>query len=230
MRRNTMLPIGTLLPGLPAFNGGKTYAAWPVWSGSVCGEARFAPMPKKRALRLYHQARAWNRQKRAGRYGGGIGGAALRVLECLIFDFMNFATGRLDPSYMAIARKTGLGRSSVAEALARLKELGIVTWLRRCTESRDGAGRFMLRQDTNAYGVLPPSQWRGYVAPPEPEPPHPSSWGAAPSLACLVDQAMTDQRDGASVPALLARLDADPGDGLAAQLAAFGRAMHSPQF
>jgi hypothetical protein len=36
--------------------------------------------------------------------------------------------------------------------------------VRRCAESwRDG--RFVLEQQTNAYAVLPDSQWRGYRPP-----------------------------------------------------------------
>ena len=39
--------------------------------------------------------------------------------------------------------------------------------MRRCAERwRDG--RFVLEQETNAYAVLPESQWRGYRPPPEP--------------------------------------------------------------
>jgi hypothetical protein len=120
MRSFRMLSVAESLPGLPGLNGGKTYAAWPVWSDSYRHDVRFAPMPKKQALKLYHKARAWNRQKFPGRYGGTLGSAATRVLECLIFDFLNFATGRLDPGYFAIARKTGMSRSTIATALARL--------------------------------------------------------------------------------------------------------------
>jgi hypothetical protein len=82
-----MLSLAESLPGLPGLNGGKTYAAWPVWSGSYRDQVRFAPMPKKQAIKLYYKDRAWNRQKFPGRYGGTIGSAAMRVLECLIFDF-----------------------------------------------------------------------------------------------------------------------------------------------
>ena len=41
---------------------------------------------------------------------------------------------------------------SVATALKRLRELGILNWVRRCAETwRDG--RFVLEQETNAYAV-----------------------------------------------------------------------------
>ena len=93
------------------------------------------------------------------------------MLHALIFDFLNHRTGRLDPSYAAIAAKAGVCVRTVATALRRLRELGILNWVRRCAESwRDG--RFVLEQQTNAYAVLPESQWRGYRPPleaPEPE-------------------------------------------------------------
>jgi hypothetical protein len=122
MRSFRMLSLAESMPGLPGLNGGKTYAAWPVWSGSYRDEVRFAPMPKKKALKLYHKARAWNRQKFPGRYGGTLGSAAMRVLECLIFDFLNFATGRLDPGYRTIARKTA-PRALCAFGMANMAEL-----------------------------------------------------------------------------------------------------------
>lgn len=215
-------------PALPGFAGGpKTYAAWPVWSDSVRAEVRSSPLPKKAATRLYHKARAWNRAaKVAGRYGGALGSSALRVLEALIFDFLNYASGRLDPSYESIARKTGLGRSTVAEALKRLKALRVITWLRRCTEDHDGAGQYRLRQETNAYGLLPPSQWLGFIDPEPPAPPpHPSAWGATPPLPDVLDQATQARRDGASGAALARILESDEGDGLAAALARLGRAI-----
>src|SRR4249919_4010650 len=94
----------------------------------------------------------------------------------LIFDFLNHRTGRLDPSYEAIARQAGVCVRAVATALARLRELGILHWLRRCAESwRDG--RFVLEQETNAYAVLPESQWRGYRPPAEVPAPAAGTWG-----------------------------------------------------
>lgn len=229
MRTFRMLSLAAFLPGIPGLNGGKTYAAWPVWSDSYRNEVRFAPLPKKKALKLYHQARAWNRQKFPGRYGGTLGSAAMRVLECLIFDFLNFATGRLDPGYHAIARKTGLSRSTIATALARLRKLGIIHWVRRSTMDRQDGGRFVLRQDTNAYAVLPATQWRGYGKPPEPPPPHPDTWGATPPLPPLIEQAITQQQDGGSVPAIIGLLESDPTDRLAATLARLGRSLHRPK-
>ena len=44
-----------------------------------------------------------------------------RCLHALIFDFLNYASGRLDPSYAAIARKANVCERTVANALKRLK-------------------------------------------------------------------------------------------------------------
>src|ERR1700693_2886750 len=152
-------------PNLPGFAPPKTYAAWPVWSGSTTAEIRFAPVPKERAWYIYRKLREWNRSDAKGRYTGLVGSAALRVAESLLFDFLNFASGRLDPSYEGIAQKTHLGRSTVAVALKRLKQLGVIQWVKRCSTHRAEDGRLERRQETNAYGVLPPSQWRGFVDP-----------------------------------------------------------------
>jgi hypothetical protein len=216
---------GQTLPFLPAFTGGKTYAAWPVWKDSTTQEARFQPLPKKQAARIWHKARRFDRQTRtAGKHGGAIGRTALTVLYALLFEFMNYRTGRLDPSYDGLAHRAGVCRRAVATALQRLKTLGVLHWLRRCSEERDGAGRFILKQDTNAYAILPPSQWRGYAEPPEPEL-HPSEWGAAPVLLSAIAQARTAHKDGGSICSVLARLEGDPNDATAAALASLGRTL-----
>jgi hypothetical protein len=175
-----MTPLSHLLPGFTAL--ARTYAPWPVWSGSVAKPVRFAPMPKKAAVRLWHRARDFDRgTHQVGRHGGAVGHTALAVLHALVFDFLNHRTGRLDPSYAAIAAKAGVCVRTVATALARLRELGVLAWVRRCAESWQD-GRFVLEQETNAYAVLPESQWRGYRPPPEPPGPAPGTWGEPPPL------------------------------------------------
>lgn len=212
------------LPFIADVRDGTSYAAWRVWSGSTMKETRFVPLPKKAAMRIYHKAAKWNGSgKLAGKHGGIIGSHVLLVLHTLIFNFLNYGTGRLDPSYAALQKKTRLCRQTVAKALARLKDLGIINWIRRCREDRDEAGRFMLRQETNAYAILPPSQWHGYIEIQEPEPPHPSTWGAYPPLPALIEQAATDAQHGDSLKSIVSRLDANPGDELASALANLGR-------
>jgi hypothetical protein len=214
------------LPFMADLRNGTSYASWKVWSGSTTKETRFIPMPRKAAMRIYHKAVKWNGSgKLAGRHGGVIGSHVLLVLHTLIFEFLHHATGRLDPSYKAIQRKTRLCRQTVARSLARLKDLGIINWIRRCREDRDEDGRFVLRQETNAYAILPPTQWHFYTDLATPEPPHPSTWGATPPLPSLLEQAATDARDGASMRSIVSRLDADPGDELASAVASLGRTL-----
>ena len=168
-----MLPVANalsdLLPGLgvPRFapaGSQRTYAAWPVWRDSTTATVKFAPLPKKEAVKRYHKARQFERQTRQpGKQDGALGRNGLAVLHTLIFDFLNYATGRLEPSYEAIARKACISISSAKRGLANLKAAGVLHWIRRAAETRDEKGRFCLEQDTNAYGVIPPSQWLGFI-------------------------------------------------------------------
>lgn len=207
------------------FEGPKTYAAWPVWSDSTTKEIKFQPLPKKAATRIYHRARDYDRKtNKAGCHGGAVGPTALKVLEALLFDFLNYASGQLDPSYEAIARKANVCVRTVGNALRRLKELGILHWLRRCAETWQD-GRLVLEQETNAYAVLPSSQWRGYKEPPEP--PAPGTSGDHPPLPSVLEQAAADRRGGASPRTVISTLESDEGDPLAAALARLGRALES---
>ncbi len=227
MRKFRMLLAGQCLPALPGFEGQKTYAAWPVWSQSTTKGIRFQPMPKKVATRLWHRARDFDRQtRRHGHHGGAVGHAALQVLHALIFDFLNYTSGRLDPSYEAIARKANLCVRTVATALQRLRGLGILNWVRRCLETWQD-GRFVLEQETNAYAVLPDAQWRGYRPPFEPPAPMPGTWGDHPPLPSLVAQAAQERQQGGSLRTMIGILDADPGDDLAMALARLGRSMQA---
>lgn len=226
-RKCASYAIGELLPGLPAFNGGRTRAVGPVWTGSTTKSVGFQALPKKQAARIWHKARAFDRATHQhGRHGGVIGRTALLVLHTLLFEFLNYRTGQLDPSYDGIAKRSGICRRAVATALQRLKSLGMLNWLRRATEGRDAAGRFILQQDTNAYAVLPSSQWRGYREPPE-YAIHPSEWGAVPPLPALIDQARSDLHAGDSVATVAERLRQDPGDRLAVALASLHAAMQA---
>ena len=220
-----MRSFAQCLPALPGFAGPKTYAAWPVWSDSTTKTIRFQPIPKKEATKLWHRARDFDRRTRqAGKHGGSVGHAALQVLHALIFDFLNYRTGQLDPSYEAIARKANVCARTVATALKRLRELGILNWVRRCAESWQD-GRFVLEQETNAYGVLPATQWRGYRPPPEASGPMPGTWGDHPPLPSQIEQAIIERQEGGGLRSVIGILDADPGDALAAALARLGRAM-----
>src|SRR3954464_10883545 len=186
-----LLSISAVLPGFP-----QTRAPWPVWRGSIAGPVRFAAMSRKQAAQLWHKARGWDRETRQpGRHGGVIGRTALSVFYVLAFDFQNFRTGRLDPALDAIAEKASCCRRAVVDALARLRDLGLLTWQRRCEETRDPEGRFRLRQKTNAYGLLPPTQWLGYRDN-DPPPPDPATLGAPERMPDPIEAAVVEITSG----------------------------------
>jgi hypothetical protein len=202
----------------------QTYAAWPVWSDSTTQEIRFQPLRKKAAVKLWHRARDFDREThQPKRHGGAVGHTALQVLHTLIFDFLNYASGRLDPSYAAIARKANVCERTVATALKRLREVGILNWVRRCAESWQD-GRFVLAQETNAYAVLPATQWRSYRPPVEPPAPARGTWGDPPPMPDALAGAVIERQASGDLRTVVHVLEADPKDGLAAALARLGRA------
>src|SRR3954468_6475540 len=104
----------------------------PIRRDSVALPVIFQPIPRKKATAIWNKARRLDmKTSRKGRHGGMVGRSALTVLSVLIFDFLDYATGRLDPSHAAIARKARMCERSVQNALNRLRSLGILNWLRR---------------------------------------------------------------------------------------------------
>jgi len=226
-----MLPLANLMPPLPGLGGGwdgsyKTYAPSPVWSDSTTGEVKFQGMPKRAAVKLYHRARDFERRTRPpGKQDGALGRNGLAVLHAMIFGFLDFRTGRLDPGYEAIAREACISIRSAARGLVNLKLAGVLNWVRRCTAIfKDG--RCILDQDTNAYAILPSSQWRGYVAPPEAPAPQSGTWGDHPcGLRHPLTEAVTEQCEGGGMEAVIRQLELDRPGSVAAALARLGRGM-----
>ncbi len=81
-----------------------------------------------------------------------------------------------------------------------------------------------MRQRTNAYGLLPPSQWLGYREPLAPPPPAAGTWGAPEPVLDPITAAVAEITGGHRCAAM-AMLEADPNDKLAIALAGLGRAM-----
>ena len=68
-------------------------------------------------MRLYHKARAFERQTRQqGNRTARSAATVLLVLHALLFDFLNYATGRLDPAIATIARKACISMRAASSA------------------------------------------------------------------------------------------------------------------
>jgi hypothetical protein len=189
-----------------------------VWRDSISAPVHFTSITRKQATAIWHKARRLDmRTSRKGRHGGMIGRSALAVLSVLIFDFLDYSSGRLDPSHAAIARKARMCERTVATALQKLKILGILNWLRRCHEER-GPWGVRFKQDTNAYVITAPS----ILTMDDPPPPEPHEWGAVPCLPDAMTQAVEAMRNG-DRRTMLAALEADLGDEVAQLWASFYR-------
>lgn len=190
-----MRPYATA--SLPGFAQSKTFAAFPVWAGSTTGEVKFSSMSRKQGTKLYFAAKRWesatrghvlNARGRISLRDGAIGRAGLAVLHALIFEFLNERSGRLDPSYQAIAAKACYSVRTVARALARLKARGVLNWVRRAAHYRDG-DTWRLAQESNAYGIAGEGSWRGYKAPAPMPPPYADAVGKPAPVGALGLQA-----------------------------------------
>jgi hypothetical protein len=201
-----------------------TRAPWPVWKDSTTKPVRFAPMTKRAAIRIWHEARRFERQTREpGKQDGKVTRNGLAILHALLFDFLNFRSGALYPSQVAIAEAACISARSVARGLAKLKESGLLAWLRRAVPVVMEGGGFILKQASNAYHVCSTANWRGYKPPPPPPPPAPGTWGDHPSGSAL-DMAAAAKRDGAPLQACLEAMESDPmGSPLGVALAKYGR-------
>ena len=216
-----MHAISHCLPMFPGFARPKTYAPSPIWRDSTTAELRFQPLNKKQAAKLWHEARRFERSTRQpGRQDGALGRNGLAVLYALLFDFLNYASGRLDPAIDTIAQAANISPRSAARGLANLKAAGVLNWARRCIADIGEAGRIVFRQLSNAYAVLPVSQWLGHRPRAEAPPPQAGTWGDHPPLPSLIAQATT----AGSMTAQIKTLELDTSDELAAALAGYGRA------
>ena len=187
------------------------------------------PMSRRERVKCWHDVRRFERQTRQpGRQDGAVGRNGLAIAHALLFDFMDRATGRLEPTRAEIARAANISIRSVDRGNAKLKAAGVLNWIKQCTEEIV-EGVYRLRQKASAYFVLAQSHWRGFWQRPEPPAPYPEAWGQTPPLPDTIARASELRASGASHAAMVAALECDPRDELAMSMARLGRGVGCPE-
>lgn len=82
-----------------------------------------------RIMQDAHDYNALNRKP--GQHNGPLTHAYLVVLRTLLFSFHHQVTGECFPSYAAIAKRSGVSRTTVGEAVKALGLASILTWSHR---------------------------------------------------------------------------------------------------
>ena len=111
------------------------------------------------------------RTRQPGRQNGSVSRIGLMILRALLYKFLS-TRGQCFPSYSALATVTGLCRESIARAVSRLEQCGILKIIRRIVRKevwdaeRD---RWFIGvvQTSNCYVFDKPSAGADHCAPPE---------------------------------------------------------------
>lgn len=133
------------------------------------GPGRTAAEIMKAARLLMHRSFA-GRDK--GRRRGALTIHDVAVLEYLAFDAWDWTTGKLDCAYSQICRATGIAKATVAQALDRLEQLGLLERMRRFKRIEGDDGEIEVHQANNAYRLQLPPRIRamlGLRPPPAPD-------------------------------------------------------------
>lgn len=135
----------------------------PINGGTARGGKRWTKALMKMAEKLELKTRAKRRETDPGARNGDIGDVGLKVLRFL-YETVDYATGRLEPSIRTIADEIGHAYSAVHRALVRLRKLEFVGWMRRSKpkENPEPSGP-QVEQASNAYALLCPKGLTGWL-------------------------------------------------------------------
>lgn len=134
----------------------------PVGVGKTRGTKRNAKRYLSAALQMAKRVELRTRRElqtaKKGVRNGAIGAVGIAVLEVL-YDMVDYASGRLEPAIGTIAERVGHSYSAVHEALVRLRRQGFLQWIRRSrpTENKGEAGP-QVEQIPNAYVLTLPDE------------------------------------------------------------------------
>lgn len=105
-------------------------------------------------------AKAAMRARLKGARRGILTDIDLQILEALVFRFMDWRSGRLEPSYAMITAETGRAKATIAASLERLENVGFIERMRRfrVVEEAKGVKAPQVEQAPNAYRVSLPKR------------------------------------------------------------------------
>jgi hypothetical protein len=101
----------------------------------------------------------------AGNRNGPLGHIGLEIMRELA-RMIDHSTGQLDPSYDCLARNLRRSRSAIIEGVKRLRDAGLLDWVRRFEPSeRRGERGPQVRQVSNAYRLCVPEWIKSLLGP-----------------------------------------------------------------
>lgn len=128
------------------------------------GEGFYRPITSQLASKIMRGAerfaKAAMRARMKGARRGILTDIDLQILEALVFRFMDWRSGRLEPTYAMIAAETGRARATIAASLERLEAAGFIERMRRfrVVEEAEGQKAPQVEQAPNAYRVSLPKR------------------------------------------------------------------------
>ncbi len=123
----------------------------------VFGPGRPQPCDTDGKRRIMARARLLMEKTTKGRPWGLVTPKMLAVLEALVWRFHNARTGLCFPSIKTLAEAARCSPTTVQEALRRLEELGLISWVHRLKRVTDNLGRTRPVRASNGYQLHPPA-------------------------------------------------------------------------
>ncbi len=123
----------------------------------VYGSGRPRPCDTEGKRRIMARARLLMQKTQPGRAYGLVTPKMLAVLEALVWRFHNARTGLCFPSIKTLAAVVKCSPTTVQEALRRLEELGLISWVHRLRRVIDNLGRRRPVRASNGYQLHPPA-------------------------------------------------------------------------
>lgn len=117
--------------------------------GDAAPERHCRNMTLEERRLFYRQVDEWNEASRVGGVAP-LTPSAMRTLRVMLFQCMDWITGRLDSAYSWIARLAGRAYQTAVSAVAQLEGAGLLKVQRRARRGDDPDGPRWV-QDTNLY-------------------------------------------------------------------------------